>query len=76
MTLPVYLDGLVKDAMGRLFWPLERAMKTDCIAIIMALEGQDEFLKRLFGPGEPPAPKLDDLPPLTPAAFKLMGKRA
>ncbi|RWB66577.1 hypothetical protein [Mesorhizobium sp.] len=61
--------------MGRLFWPFERAMKTDCVAIIMALEAQDEFLRRLFGPGEAAPPKPEELPKLTPAALASMGRR-
>ncbi len=47
-----YADGLVRDAMGRLFWSFDRAMKSDCLAIIMAHQGQMEFLRMIFGKGE------------------------
>lgn len=62
--------------MGRLFWSFDRAMKSDCMAIQMAIDGQADFLQSLFGPATAPAaPKAEDLPPLTPAAFRAFGKR-
>lgn len=51
-------------------------MKTDCLAIIMALEGQGEFLRELFGSSEPGPPKAETLPPITQGAFSQMFKKA
>jgi len=48
-------------------------MKTDCIGIIMALNGQDEFLRRLFDSKDKP-PEPQELPPLTPAALLSTGR--
>jgi hypothetical protein len=38
--------------MGRLFWSFDRAMKSDCLAIVMAHQGQIEFLRMIFGKAE------------------------
>jgi hypothetical protein len=63
--------------MGRLFWSFDRAMKADCLAITLAIDGQNDFLKGLFGPAiQQPAPDPKDLPPITQGAFRLMGKKA
>jgi hypothetical protein len=76
VSLSDYADGLVKVAMGRLFWPFDRAMKADCCAIILAEQGQTELLKELFGssPQSEPA-KEPELPPLTPASFRAMFRK-
>jgi hypothetical protein len=59
--------------MGRLFWSFDRAMKADCLAIILAVDGQADFLQGLFGSAEKTAPEPKELPPLTPAALLSMG---
>lgn len=73
VTWAEYVDGLVKDAMGRLFWSFERAMRTDCVKIILALEGQDEFLRGLFG--KRTAPVAEAIQPITQGAFSKLLKK-
>ncbi len=64
--------------MGRLFWSFERAMQADCLAIVLAIDGQADFLHGLFGTSEKPdaAPDPKTLPPITQGAFRMMAKRA
>jgi hypothetical protein len=69
--------------MGRLFWSYRRAMKTDCLIIVMALEGQNEFLTTFFGKAEgdeqgasAPQPKQNvSSRPLTPSLFMALFQR-
>lgn len=58
--------------MGRLFWSFDRAMKSDCLAIELAIDGQMQLLQGLFGPSEKAPPKLEDLPPITQGAFRAL----
>ncbi len=44
-----YSTELIKLAMGRLFKSFDEARLMDCCAIILAIDGQDDFLKMLFG---------------------------
>lgn len=62
--------------MGRLFWSFDRAMKADCLSIVLAADGQADFLRGLFGSPDKPnaAPDPETLPPITQGAFRLMGK--
>jgi hypothetical protein len=64
--------------MGRLFWSFDRAMKADCLAIVLAVDGQADFLRGLFGSNEKPdaAPDPKTLPPITQGAFRMMAKKA
>lgn len=71
--------------MGRLFWSYRRAMKTDCLVIVMALEGQNEFLTAFFGKADradeeqgaaAPQPKQNvSSRPLTPSLFMALFQR-
>lgn len=63
--------------MGRLFWSFDRAMKADCLAIILAIGAQTDFLRGLFGSPEKAnsAPDPKTLPPITQGAFRMMAKR-
>lgn len=61
--------------MGRLFWSFDRAMKSDCLAIVMADQGQQELLRELFGGPEPEKVKEPALPPLTPADLRAMFRK-
>jgi hypothetical protein len=73
VSLSEYADGLVRIAMGRLFWSFERAMKADCMAIAIGFEGNNELLRDIFGSSEPPEVKKEpELPPLTPADLRSM----
>lgn len=58
--------------MGRLLWSFEKAMKTDCLAIELAIGAQNNFLRGLFGSPEKPA----ELPPLTQGAFRGLFNKA
>lgn len=61
--------------MGRLFWSFDRAMKSDCLAIILANQGQQDLLRELFGSPEPETAKKPELPPLTPADLRAMFRK-
>jgi hypothetical protein len=62
--------------MGRLFWSFDRAMKSDCGAILLAIDGQTDLLQGLFGSNEPATPDVQSLPPITQGAFSQMLKKA
>ena len=72
MSLPDYADGLVKIAMGWLGWDLEKAMRSDCLAIQIAYEGRVDMLNAIFGGGgDEASPKKPDVSarPLSPELF-------
>ncbi|WP_189347207.1 hypothetical protein [Mesorhizobium sp. M4A.F.Ca.ET.090.04.2.1] len=50
-------------------------MKTDCLAILMAIDSQADFLRGLFGRSDAPAPKPAELPKFTPAVLFSMAPR-
>jgi hypothetical protein len=64
--------------MGRLFWSFDRAMRADCLAIDLALDGQADFLRGLFNSKEKPdvAPDPATLPLITQGAFRMLAKKA
>jgi hypothetical protein len=48
----VYYRDLLKAAVGRLYWPPERALWIDVNWIHLALEGHVELLRGVFGGGK------------------------
>ncbi|MEQ1938617.1 hypothetical protein ABMA46_10205 [Mesorhizobium sp. CN5-321] len=68
MSLPDYADGLVKIAMGWLGWDLDKAMRSDCLAIQIGYEGRSDMLAAIFGGEKKP----EELPAFGPG---MMGKR-
>lgn len=75
ITVPEFWRTLQKWGMGTLGWTEDQTLDADMNAIILAHEGRwdmiNEGLRAIFGD---PKPAVDELPALTPAAMRTMGK--
>lgn len=71
MSLEEYASGLVSIAMGWLGWDLDKAMRSDCLAIKVAYEGRCDMLSAIFGGSEKSSPNEPDVSerPLSPELF-------
>lgn len=70
MSLEEYASGLVSIAMGWLGWGLERALRSDCLAIKVAYEGRCDMFSAIFGGTGKPAKETEvSERPLSPELF-------